>query len=116
MAQVNVAVNGSSYLLGCEDGQEEQLRALVAEIDGRVRALVRQSGQMAGEGRLLLMVALTLADELRSARGETEGLQAALRAAEAGAAGRSTDIAISEADLTALAARLEDVAARLDRA
>ena len=67
MAQVNIDVNGRSYQVGCEDGQEAHLRELAAIIDKQVREVALEVGQL-GDTRLLLMSALLMADELSEAR------------------------------------------------
>jgi len=64
MAQLTIEVNGRPYLVGCEDGQEAQLRELAKIFDGHVRQLAGEAGQI-GETRLFLMGALLMADELQ---------------------------------------------------
>jgi cell division protein ZapA len=73
MAQVTVHIHGKPYILGCEDGEEDRLRALASNIDAKVRA-VDPGGGALGETRLMLMGALILADEASAA---TERLVAA---------------------------------------
>ena len=63
MAQVEVNINGRSYQIVCDDGQEEHLVQLGKYIDQRVRELVAAVGQV-GDSRLLVMVSLLIADEL----------------------------------------------------
>lgn len=75
MAQVNIEVNGRSYQVGCEDGQEAHLRDLAAIIDRQVRQVSADVGQL-GETRLLLMSALLMADELAEARSRLTALGA----------------------------------------
>ena len=67
MAQVNIEVNGRTYQVGCEDGQEGHLTELAAIIDAQVRQVSAEVGQL-GETRLMLMSALMMADELAEAR------------------------------------------------
>lgn len=74
MAQLTIEVNGRSYAVGCEDGQETHLRGLAAQIDAQVRLLAHEVGPL-GETRLLLMAALMLADELSEARGRATMLE-----------------------------------------
>lgn len=66
MAQVTVNVNDRDYELGCADGEEDQLRALAADLDRRMRDLTGQVGQV-GDNRLLMMLGLLLLDELKDA-------------------------------------------------
>jgi cell division protein ZapA len=109
MANVAVTINGRTYELTCNDGQEPHLRGLAAEIASRVDELVKTIGQ-AGEARLLLMVSLLLADELADANAEIERLhQEQGRAAAVDEEGIATS-------LERLAKQIHDIAARLEAA
>ena len=74
MAQVDVSVNGQSYRIACEDGQEDRLVDLAAMVDEKVLGLVSQIGQV-GSNRLLVMAALIIADELVDLKNEVGSLQ-----------------------------------------
>lgn len=109
MAQVTVKINGYSYTVGCEDGQEEHLTSMAAQVESRIDS-IKALGGSSGEARLLVLTALLMADELHDMRIELEGLRAA--GARVGAkAGKS------DADMTRkigrLAARAEQIAADL---
>lgn len=109
MGQVNVTVNNRLYSIGCDDGEEEQVRRLSQVLDGRVRELATLVGQV-GEARLMLMTALTLADDLETAQREVAALKAEMASLQG-----EQKIAENGADaLTGLAKRLEDIAARLE--
>jgi len=110
MAQVTVTINGRSYEIGCDDGQEEHVRGLAQYLDGRVGELVSGMGQV-GDARLLVMASLLIADELVEAVREIEALKARTEA--------ETEEQVMEresAGINALSTRLEDLAARLERA
>ncbi len=47
---------GRSYEIGCDDGQEEHVRKLAADIDRRASDLLKSVGAV-GEGRILFMTA-----------------------------------------------------------
>jgi cell division protein ZapA len=68
MPELDVQVNGRNYRVACGPGEEDRLLRLAADLDQRVSGLVRSFGQ-AGEGQLLLVAALLLADELDEAKG-----------------------------------------------
>lgn len=111
MGQVNVTVNNRLYSIGCDDGEEDQVRRLSQVIDGRVRELAALVGQV-GEARLLLMTALTLADDLETAQRDIASIKqeiAAMREEQKSAQGDGDA-------LIGLAKRLEDIAARLESA
>jgi cell division protein ZapA len=80
MGQVTVPVNGRSFTITCDDGQEPRIRRLAQYVDTKVAEFVSSIGQV-GEARLLLLAALVIADELSDARDEFQ--QERNRAADA---------------------------------
>jgi len=72
MAQVTVALNGREYTVGCGPGEEARIRELARSLDLRMRKFGPQVGQV-GEARLLVMMLLTMADELSEARSGANG-------------------------------------------
>jgi cell division protein ZapA len=110
MAQISVVVNGRSYAVTCDDGQEEHVLRLTAEIDRRVAELVSANGQV-GQERLLLLVSLLLADELSekpAERGDGAAGEEAVPSASSAAPGDT----LGE-ELHTLAQRIETMAHRL---
>jgi cell division protein ZapA len=71
MGQVAVPVNGRSYAITCDDGQETRIRRLAQYVDAKVAEFVGSVGQV-GEARLLLLAALVIADELSDANDALE--------------------------------------------
>ena len=63
MGQVAITVNGRSYRFDCGEGEEPRLQELAEYVKSRMGTLSREHGNV-GEERLLLMAALTIADEL----------------------------------------------------
>ena len=104
-ATATVTIVGRSYDIACDDGQQDHVRKMAAEVDRRASELLKQVG-VVGESRLLVMVALMLTDELSDAR-------AALRAEHDGAA--PADIALA-GGIEQLAQRLDAIAERLESA
>ena len=100
MAQVTVSINGHAYAVACDPGQEGRIRELARLIDVKVGAFAQQFSQ-AGEARLLVLAALTLADELNEAREAARAAPAAQDPALAGG-------------IAELARRIETVAAQLE--
>ncbi len=103
MAQVAVVINGRSYRVSCDEGQEERVLGLGRRVDQQVADLAGRLGQV-GEMQLLVMTALLLADELSEAEGRLQ----------AGGAGGGVDEAAAAAALESCAERLESIAARLE--
>lgn len=105
MAHVTIRINGYAYTVGCEDGQEEHLTQMAAEIEQRITSIKAIGGQ-SGEARLLMLAALLLADELHDIRSN-----AAPRAA--GMAEAKPETGERRARLRRVAARAEEIAADL---
>ncbi len=111
MAQVTVRINGYSYVVGCEDGQEAHLLQMAAQVDSRVES-IKAIGGNSGEQRLLVLSALLLADELHDLRAEVEMLRAAHPARATST--KSDGEAVRK--LSRLAAKAEQIANGLEEA
>lgn len=107
MAQVDVTINGQNYRIACEDGQQDHLRQLAENVDGRIGELVESMGQI-GELRLLVMVSMLMADELLENAG-TAGTGD-------DANGRDAAEAEMARGIDAVAQRIETIAAGIEQA
>jgi cell division protein ZapA len=67
MAELDVKVGDRSFRLSCDDGQEDRLRRLAGEFDGRVKA-VKRAQPNTGEAQSLVVAALALLDEYDEAK------------------------------------------------
>ncbi len=67
MAHVTVTIGGRSYRLACNEGEEPHLEGLARQIDSKIAEIRAQVGEI-GDQRLVVMAALTIADELFEAR------------------------------------------------
>lgn len=113
MALISITINGRSYQITCDDGQESHLGELGAYIDRRVKELAQAVGQV-GEPRLLVMAGLLIADELFEAKRQlTEAAERFDGGQHAPAAAGEESMAEA---LEACARRIEDIAARLEGA
>ena len=113
MAQVTVKINGYSYTVGCEDGQEAHLNAMAAQVETRIDS-IKALGSSSGESRLLVLAALLMADELHDTKTEADNMRAMLakggRGKEASKSDSETGRRVSK-----LAARAEQIANVLDQ-
>ena len=110
MAQLSLMVNGRSFAITCEDGQETRIRRLGQYVDAKVTEFVRGIGQV-GEARLLLLAALVIADELADAEESLRLERNGSQAADAKAAAAADAMA---SGLHTIAQRVEAIAARLE--
>lgn len=111
MAQVSVSIAGRVYRMACADGEEEHLRGLGARLDAQVARLRGSFGEI-GDTRLVVMAAITLADQLAEAETRIEALRADLDRAHGDHAGMSAETG-RMAD--ALSDAVERAAVRLER-
>jgi cell division protein ZapA len=111
MGQVSVTVNGRQYDVGCDDGQEDQLRQLADYVNTRMSEMVEAVGQI-GEARLLLMASLLLADELSDARAALDGRRTS-SCGDGDATADPVEVRLGEA-MDAFARRIEVIAERLN--
>jgi cell division protein ZapA len=124
MAQVTVKINGYAYTLGCENGQEQHLLDMAREVESRIES-IKALGGPTGEGRLLVLAALLMADELHDTGIELASLRSAaaeIRAGsqlgdaehEASAEAAKTDIRQAKR-LSRLARKAEDIATSIEQ-
>lgn len=116
MAQVTIKINGYAYTVGCEDGQETHLQEMAVTVDGRIDRLKAMPGSPRGEGRLLVLAALEMADELHDTAIEITSLRS----------GRPSPVPARQPvppppprdtkRITMLAEKAESIAAGLDQA
>ncbi len=113
MGQIAVTIDGKSYRMACDDGQEDHLTGLAAMFDSRIRDMRASFGEI-GDMRLAVMAAITLADEvtevkrrLTELQGELAGVQQRVAAFDQTTAAREAEIAAAVAQT---AERIERIA------
>jgi len=111
MAHVSVTINGRQYRMACEDGQEAHLLRLAKDLDLRIEELRGRFGEI-GDMRLVVMAAITVADELIEAGKRMRQLEEQLAGMhDAGAVSAER----SKATQAAVAAALNSAAERIER-
>jgi cell division protein ZapA len=118
MASVNVTINGRSYRMACDDGQEDHLRQLAEDFDRRIAGVKKDLGEI-GDTRLTVVAALMMADELselgkRVGTLEKDLADAIAHGAASGERSHATQGAIVAA-LNSASERIESVTKDLNR-
>ena len=118
MAHVSVTINGHQYRMACEDGQEAHVVRLAKDLDQRIEQLRARFGEI-GDARLIVMAAITVADDLAEMGKKMRDLQdelAALQDARVVSADRmhATQAAIVSA-FNSAAERIESITRRLNQ-
>jgi cell division protein ZapA len=116
MAQVTVTIGGRVYRLACNEGEQPHLEGLARTFDDKINEIRNAFGEI-GDQRLVVMAALTFADELSEARRAITRLEAQVAeiADVDNAVRRGADhqaVQLAEA-LSAASQRIESLAAAL---
>lgn len=116
MAQVTVTIGGRVYRLACNEGEEPHLESLARKLDSKIDEIRGAFGEI-GDQRLVVMAALTIADELTEAKRTIAALekQAADSADLDSAARRDADrqLELAAEALGEASHRIESLAAAL---
>lgn len=117
MPSVSVMINGKAYRMACDEGQEQHLLGLGERLNTAIDELRTSFGEI-GDQRLIVMAAITMADQAaESGRrlGLAEAELARLReeAAESPERERRADAEIADA-LAGAADRITEIARRLN--
>jgi len=77
MPQVAVVINGKTYRMACDEGQEQHLLSLAQRFDSYVSHLKGSFGEI-GDQRLTVMAGVMITDELVELQKKMRGLDAEL--------------------------------------
>jgi cell division protein ZapA len=110
MAQVSVVINGKTYRMACNDGEEEHLGSLAENLEQTIVRLRGEFGEI-GDQRLTVMAAITMADQHAEAERRIGALEERIAAMERDRASAADD---RQADDAAVAQSVEAVAERIE--
>ena len=80
MKQIEVQIMGQSYLLGCPDGGEAQLRDAVERVDAAM-CKIRDAGKVKARDRIAVLASLNLAFDLAAQEATAKAVPAPAPAA-----------------------------------
>jgi cell division protein ZapA len=111
MAQVNVTIDGKTYRMACDEGQEAHLEMLGAKFDRYVGHLKEGFGEI-GDNRLTVMAGIMVMDELVELQKKVKGIESELETLR-----KTRDEALSKADKNdaALTGALAEIAGRIEK-
>lgn len=117
MAQVTVTIDGKSYRMACDEGQEERLIELAERFDRYVTHLKGSFGEI-GDQRLTVMAGIMVLDEMTELQKRVKGMESEIATLR-----KTRDDALTKADkndaaltgaLASLAERMENMATKLN--
>ena len=113
MAQITVTINGKSFRMACDDGEEDRLMGLAGRFDGWISELRDAFGEI-GDQRLTVMAGIMATDQLSELERKVERLEKALDEAKQQQTAALDDVSQNEAELSRAvnmaAARIESLA------
>ena len=119
MATVGVTIAGRTYRMACGEGEEGHLQDLARHVDGTLATLRTVFGEV-GDNRLVIMTAITVADELSEAKRKLAAAEeqlASLSATQSEGDAMRDDLAAEIAgSLDAASERIERIAQALNEA
>ncbi|MBO0346924.1 cell division protein ZapA [Roseibium sp. CAU 1637] len=110
MAQINVTINGRSFRMACDDGEEERLHALAARFDDWITELRSAFGEI-GDQRLTVMAGIMATDQLAEMEKKVARLEGELLAARRDSETSNDQLQSRDAEA---AAALDQVAGRIE--
>jgi cell division protein ZapA len=111
MAQVAVTIAGRLYRMACGPGEEAHLEGLAAQFDARISELRVSFGEI-GDQRLIVMAAITIADELAEAKRKAAELVTEIATLKAGRMSIETARSVWSEEV---AVALDEAAGRIER-
>jgi len=119
MAQVSVNINGKTYRMACDDGQEQHLAGLAERLNHSIEQLRDRFGEI-GDQRLTVMAAITFADQFVEVSGRLRQIEAELASLQQARETADDRQAAAEAETAAaingIAERIEHLASRISGA
>ncbi|MDD9911280.1 MAG: cell division protein ZapA [Ahrensia sp.] len=110
MPQVAVQINGKTYRMACDEGQEAHLLDLAQRFDKTINSLKGSFGEI-GDQRLTVMAGVMVTDELVELQHKVRGLESELADLRMGS-NAAREAQIAEA-LNKTADRIEKISGKL---
>lgn len=113
MAQITVTINGKSFRMACNDGEEDRLMGLADRFDGWINELKGAFGEI-GDQRLTVMAGIMATDQLSELERKLADLEAQLAEARQQQVAALDNMSQNEEELSravnTAAARIESLA------
>jgi cell division protein ZapA len=115
LPKVEVSINGRSYSVACDEGQQDRVRELAGMVEDRVKQLIGP-GPVGGVGetQILVLAGLMLADELSETKATLGGQGKPAAPAQLGLSAEDEELLVAAVDH--LTDRIGVIADRLGRA
>ena len=113
MPQVAVQINGKTYRMACDEGQEAHLLDLAQRFDKYINQLKGSFGEI-GDQRLTVMAGVMVTDELVEMQHKIRGLESELADLRTGSTSPSDKDANMAMALNKTAERIEQISKKLN--
>jgi len=113
MPQVAVQINGKTYRMACDEGQEAHLLDLAQRFDKYINQLKGSFGEI-GDQRLTVMAGVMVTDELTEMQHKMRGLESELAELRTGNTSSSNNDGQMAKALNKTAERIEQISKKLN--
>ena len=113
MPQVAVQINGKTYRMACDEGQEAHLLDLAQRFEKTITSLKGSFGEI-GDQRLTVMAGIMVQDELVELQRKVVGLEAELAEFRTGTSSSQVNERATADALNEAASRINRLAAKLN--
>ena len=113
MPQVAVQINGKTYRMACDEGQEAHLLDLAQRFDKYINQLKGSFGEI-GDQRLTVMAGVMVTDELVELQHKIRGLESELAELRTGQSSSGNKDAQMTQALNKTAERIEQISKKLN--
>lgn len=117
MASVSVTINGKTYRMACDEGQEAHLVSLAEKLDSYAGQLKGSFGEI-GDQRLTVMAGIMVTDELVEMEKKVAGLEAKIAKLEKDNSSVTGEMSSAESDaakqISELANKLNGIVGKLN--
>ncbi|NVK33276.1 MAG: cell division protein ZapA [Rhodobacteraceae bacterium] len=110
MAQINVTINGRSFRMACDDGEEDRLIGLAARFDKSITELRGSFGEI-GDQRLMVMAGIMATDQLSELERKIAALEGELEDVRKAHSSEAEQVQSAE---DSVSAAIESAAARIE--
>lgn len=114
MAEISLNINGQSYDMECDDGQEGRVLALGDHVDAKLRE-IQEAGAASSDSHLLVLTALMLSDEIFDLKDQLRKGDVAPSSSSSSPPSNQNDAVVAQT-IKSISQRIDSLAKRIEKA
>ena len=114
MSSTKIKILGKEYEVACDNGQEEHLLHLAAEVEKRARAISGNIKRASAESTTLILALITFADEVYDLKQELNSIKSSKASSKNKSKKPNIDENILAGEINTASNQIEDLLSRLE--